>query len=268
MKSTATCHAYNIVIRFQNRSKIPQIYALLIDKLHKSFLYWIYIFWIANLSFFRFFFVDPFAILITINDYAESWSKTEERENYRCSREIGINFGGVHNGELYRRKMVDTRAGRLQGLRAPPQINISFQPRQPPTATHPLSPRILPTPRSLPFVFCRFPRDLAYLRLAILHPIVFSLVSPPFCPSPRVFFAFASFAPSIVISLFFLLQAPMTLSSRRVKLFSHARRLALWSLMDTTGSFKNSQLIARRAKVKYPRGSKLSFFLSEIICHV
>lgn len=106
----------------------------------------------------------------------------EERENYRCSREIVKNFSGVHNGELYRRKMVDTRAGRLQGLRAPPQINISFQPRQPPTVAHPSSPRILPTPRSLPFVFCRFPRDLAYLRLAILHPVVFSLVSLPFSP--------------------------------------------------------------------------------------
>lgn len=107
--------------------------------------------------------------------------------------------------------------------------------------------RICVSPSFTPSCFPLFPC------LSAPHPVLPSL-------SPH------SLPPSSLISLFFLLQAPMTLSSRRVKLFSHARRLALWSLMATTGSFKNSRLTARRAKVKYPRGSELSFSLTVKLC--
>lgn len=135
--------------------------------MHQTFFYIQFTFGVANLSLSLSlrpsFLIARFLIInITRRDIRE-----RKCENDRCSRrEIGRNFGGVHNrAKLHRRKMVDTRAGRLQGLRAPPQINISFQPRQPPTATRPSSPS-------------SFAASLATSRLSILHPVVFSLVSP------------------------------------------------------------------------------------------
>lgn len=99
------------------------------------------------------------------------------------SREIGRIFGGVHNGEIGGKWW--TRAGRLQGLRAPPQINISFQPRQPP-----------PIPRrhlSIPFSTLRLlplssrPRVAASRSQSSFIPVCF----PSSPPSPRARFCLA-----------------------------------------------------------------------------
>lgn len=114
----------------------------------------------------------------------ESWPRTEERENYRCSREIGRNFGGVHNGGSYIGGKWWTQ-GRV-GCRGCARLRRSIFHFNLGNLRPPL---LIPSPRtscqplvSHPFVFCRFHRDLAYLRLAILHPVLFSLVSPAFLP--------------------------------------------------------------------------------------
>lgn len=90
-----------------------------------------------------------------------------------------------------------------------------------------------------------FPCFLAFLTL---HP-----VSPSLSPH--------SLPPSSLISLFRF--KPRWLCHRAEPNRSRMRdvlRYDHWSLRRG-GSFKNSQLIARRAKMKYPRGSKLSLLL-------
>lgn len=92
----------------------------------------------------------------------------------RLTKKVGISAKSVKIRQRSERQ--DTggkwwiRAGRMQALRAPPQINISFQPRQPPTERYP---SLLPVPLLFhpplycllpPFVFCRF--SLASSRVA------------------------------------------------------------------------------------------------------
>lgn len=93
------------------------------------------------------------------------------------------------------------RAGRLQGLRAPPQINISFQPRQPPTATLspylPLaSPSPGPTPGFLPLP--SRPRVAASCSCHSSPPAVFRSCSSVLFPHPRILrFISLVFPPSL-----------------------------------------------------------------------
>jgi len=150
-----------------------------------------------------------FVLFLIASDNNRS-EKIDQELKTRFTREIGKNSATFTTAKDISGKWW-TRAGRLQGLRAPPQINISFQPRQSPTATRLFSsfPLLFLHPLCcLPFfVLCRF--SLAISRAAI--PVVFN---------PAVFFCY-SYSTLMLLLLYFFHR--LSLASYFASVSSHAR---------------------------------------------